>query len=88
MSVRKIVRITEARPQEGRRLALAFDDGASGVADVSRLLVGPVFEKIRRSDEAFARVTLDGYGGIARPNGADLDPLVLYELATSETAAS
>jgi len=50
--------------------------------------VGPVFEGIRESDEVFARVTLDGYGSIAWPNGADLDPSVLYELATSESAAS
>jgi hypothetical protein len=88
MSARKIVRITEVQSQEGRRLALIFDDGSSGVADVSRLLAGPVFEEIRQSDEAFARVTLDGYGSIAWPNGADLDPWVLYELATSESAAS
>ena len=88
MSARKIVRITEVQAQEGRRLALTFDDGVSGVADVSRLLVGPVFEEIRQSEEAFVRVTLDGYGSIAWPNGADLDPSVLYELATSESAAS
>jgi hypothetical protein len=55
---------------------------------VSKLLVGPVFEEIRRSDEAFARVMLDGYGRIDWPNGADLDPWVLYELTTYETAAS
>ena len=60
-----MVRITEVQPREGRCLALTFDDGASGVADVSRLLVGPVFEEIRRSDESFAQVTLDGYGSIA-----------------------
>lgn len=88
MSTRRIVRITGVQPQGGRRLALTFDDGASGVADVSSLLVGPVFEEIRQSDEAFARVALDGYGSIAWPNGADLDPWVLYQLATSETAAS
>jgi len=88
MNTRKIVRITEVRPRGARRLALTFDDGASGVADVSRLLVGPVFEEILRSDDAFARVTLDGYGSIVWPNGADLDPTVLYELATTETAAS
>lgn len=88
MSARRIVRISEVQPKEGRSLVLTFDDGTRGVADVSRLLVGPVFEEIRRSDEAFARVTLDGYGSIAWPNGADLDPWVLYELTTSETAAS
>lgn len=88
MSARKIVRISEVQPKEGRRLALTFDDGTRGVADVSRLLVGPVFEEIRRSDEVFAQVVLDGYGSIAWPNGADLDPWVLYRLTTSETAAS
>lgn len=88
MNARKIVRVTEVQPREGWRLALTFDDGATGVADVSTLLLGPVFDEIRRSDEAFSRVTLDGYGSIAWPNGADLDPWVLYELATSETAAS
>lgn len=88
MSSRKVVRITEVQPKEGRRLALAFDDGTRGVADVSRLLVGPVFEQIRASDEAFADVKLDGYGSIGWPNGADLDARVLYELATSRTTAS
>jgi hypothetical protein len=84
MNARKIVRVTEVQPKEGRSLALTFEDGTMGVADVSRLLVGPVFEEIRQSDEAFALVTLDGYGSVAWPNGADLDP----ELTTSETAAS
>lgn len=88
MNTRRTVRITEVQPKEGRKLALTFDDGTRGIADVSRLLVGPVFEEIRRSDEAFAGVTLDGYGSVAWPNGADLDPWVLYELTNSETAAS
>ena len=88
MSTRKVVLIIEVQPREGRRLALTFDDGTKGVADVSQLLVGPVFGNIRESDEALARVTLDGYGGIAWPNGADLDPWVLYELTASKTTAS
>lgn len=88
MNTRRTVRITEVQPKEGRNLALTFDDGTKGIADVSRLLVGPVFEEIRQSDEAFAGVTLDGYGSVAWPNGADLDPWVLYELITSKTAAS
>lgn len=88
MTTRRIVRVTDARPLEARRLALTFDDGTEGVADVSRLLVGPVFEEIRASHEAFAEVTLDGYGSIAWPNGADLDAWVLYELTATETAAS
>lgn len=88
MTAPRMVRVTEVRPREGRRLALKFDDGTQGVADVAQLLKGPVFEEIRRDHEAFARVELDGYGSIMWPNGADLDPWVLYELTTSETAAS
>lgn len=86
MTARKMVRVTGVRPREGRRLELKFDDGIQGVADVSQLLVGPVFEEIRRDDAAFAQVSLDGYGSIMWPNGADLDPWVLYGLTASETA--
>jgi hypothetical protein len=88
MTSPKIVRITEVQPREGRRLALSFDDGTRGIADVSRVLVGPVFDEIRGSDRAFRGVRLDGYGSISWPNGADLDPWVLYELTAAETAAS
>lgn len=88
MNTRKTVRIADVQPKKGRNLALTFDDGTRGIADVSRLLVGPVFDEIRRSDEAFAGVTLDGYGSVAWPNGADLDPWVLYGLTTFEPAAS
>lgn len=88
MTSRKVVRITRVEPREGRRMALSFDDGTVGVADVSQLLVGPVFEDIRRDDEAFAQVGLDGYGSISWPNGADLDARVLHEMTVSETAAS
>ncbi|MGI8407926.1 MAG: DUF2442 domain-containing protein [Actinomycetota bacterium] len=87
MRTRKIVRITQVQPKEGRRLALTFDDGTDGVADVSGLLVGPIFEKILASDDAFAEVALDGYGGIAWPNDADLDPWVLFKLTVSEPAS-
>jgi hypothetical protein len=88
MSGHKVVRVVGVEPREERRLALTFDDGTAGLADVSGLLVGPVFDEIRREDELFAQVTLDGYGSICWPNGADLDAWVLYELTVSETAAS
>jgi hypothetical protein len=88
MSKHKVVRIVDVAPREGRRLALTFDDGTYGSADVSRLLVGPAFEAIREDDHVFAEVQLDGYGSISWPNGADLDAWVLYELTVAETAAT
>lgn len=88
MSIHKIVKVVRVKPREERRLALTFDDGTTGIADVSALLVGPVFEEIRRDDALFAQVDLDGYGSMAWPNGADLDAWVLYELTATQTAAS
>lgn len=80
MTTHQLVRIRLVEPLEGRRLALTFDDGTSGIADVSELLEGPVFEEIRDSDDLFGRVELDGYGSITWPNGADLDARVLRDL--------
>lgn len=67
MTSRKIVRVTEVRPKELRRLALRFDDGTEGVADVEGLLAGPVFEEIRLSDDVFAEVDLDGLAASPGP---------------------
>jgi Protein of unknown function (DUF2442) len=88
MSKHRIVRVIEVEAREGRKLALTFDDGTSGVADVTDLLIGPVFEAIREDDRAFAQVGLDGYGSISWRSGADLDAWVLHELTAAETAAT
>ena len=44
--------------------------------DVSRLLVGPVFEPIRKDMSVFAKVRVEG-ATVVWPNGADLCPDVL-----------
>ena len=88
MKTQDVVRIRSVAPLEGRRLALAFEDGTSGVADISALLEGPVFQEIRRDDAAFRQVDLDGYGSISWPNGADLDARVLRDLTVSESATA
>ena len=78
--------ITEARPQEGHRIWLRFDDGAEGVVDLAALVpfVG-IFEPLR--DQArFEDMRLDPeLGTICWPNGADLDPLVLYARITGSS---
>ncbi len=88
MKTQDVVRIRSVEPLEGRRLALTFDDGTAGVADVLALLEGPVFEEIRSDDAGFRRVDLDGYGSISWPNGADLDARVLRDLTVSESATA
>jgi hypothetical protein len=51
-----LLRIREAEPLEGFKLRLTMTDGSTIEREVSRLLAGPVFEKIRRDPALFAEV--------------------------------
>ena len=60
---------------------VVFADGEVRDVDIEPLLAGPVFEALR-DRTAFAQVDVDEYGEtIVWPNGADLDPDVLYGIA-------
>jgi Protein of unknown function (DUF2442) len=60
---------------------VVFADGEVRDVDIEPLLGGPVFEDLR-DPSAFAQVDVDEYGEtIVWPNGADLDPDVLYGIA-------
>ena len=63
----------------GYRLHLEFEDGVEGVVDLTReLSFRGVFEPMR-DPKYFAQVQIDPeLGTVAWPNGADLDPDVLY----------
>lgn len=67
----------------GRRLRLRFDDGVEGVVDIAEMIeFHGVFEPLR-DPVYFAQVAVSPETGtIAWPNGADLDPVVLYREAT------
>ena len=71
-----LLRIREVKVLEGFRLSLELTDGSVIERDVSRLLVGPVFEPIRKDPAVFAGVRVEG-GTVVWPNGADLCPDVL-----------
>jgi hypothetical protein len=76
-------RIVAAKPKSGLTLELTFADGWRGLVDLSPWIVGStgVFAALR-DPAVFRQVTVDGDAGtIVWPNGADLDPDVLYELA-------
>jgi|HubBroStandDraft_6_1064221.scaffolds.fasta_scaffold1324844_1 hypothetical protein len=65
------------------RLHLRFEDGVEGVVDLApHLSFRGIFEPLR--DPAyFAEVRVDaGLGTVVWPNGADLDPDVLYGRVT------
>lgn len=76
-------RIVAASAGPGFTVDLAFADGSRGSVDLSRWIADShgVFAALR--DRAvFTQVAVDrGAGTIVWPNGADLDPDVLYELA-------
>ena len=76
-------RLMAARHVDGYRIELRFDDGHAGIVDLADELSGEVFEPLRDVD-LFKAFRLDPeLGTITWPNGADLAPEFLYELARS-----
>jgi hypothetical protein len=73
-------------PLDGYKLHLRFDDGVEGMFDLApRIEFSGVFEPLREP-AFFARVTVDPeIGTVVWPNGADLDPRVLYEAVTGKS---
>ena len=81
--------ITEVRHVRDYRLHLRFSDGSEGEVDVDRVIAfHGIFEALRDPAE-FRRVYVDPEAGtIVWPNGADLDPLVLYSEITGRSIES
>lgn len=83
-----MVRVATVRPLEGFRLRVGFTDGTERDIDVGRYLRGPVFAEIRRDRSMFEAIAVDKeLGVVVWPNGADIDPDVLYGLYEPAWAA-
>jgi hypothetical protein len=76
------MRVTEVKPRDGFRLEIVFADGRTVTVALGDRLFGPVFEPLR-DPGLFRQVTVDPYGAVCWPNGADLAPDALYQLALS-----
>jgi hypothetical protein len=75
--------VVAVEPKPSFVVAITFADGLRGSVDLSRWIVPSqgVFAALR-DPVVFNQVTVDHEAGtIVWPNGADLDPDVLYELA-------
>jgi hypothetical protein len=75
--------IVDVKSLGGHRLRIRFDDGVEGTIDLaSRIRFDGVFALL--ADPAyFSQVRVHPeLGTIFWPNGADLDPVVLYSLVT------
>jgi uncharacterized protein YndB with AHSA1/START domain len=67
----------------GHRLAVTFRDGTSGIVDLSRVKPDPsqgVFAALA-DPRLFEQARIE-LGAVSWPNGADLDPLWMYERIT------
>lgn len=82
-----LVDIVHVEARGPYRLHLRFADGVAGDVDLERLIrFDGVFAAIR-SPDVFAAVRVDPeLGTIVWPNGADLDPAVLYAAVRGEKA--
>jgi hypothetical protein len=81
--------ITAVRYLGDHRLHLVFADGAEGDVDIATLIkFHGVFEPLSDVGQ-FSQVFVDPEAGtVVWPNGADLDPLVLYAAATNQSIES
>jgi hypothetical protein len=77
--------IVEVRPLTQYRVYLRFEDGIEGEVDVAKLIdFSGVFAPLKDRRE-FAKVRVHPeLGTIVWPNGADLDPDVLYAEVTGQ----
>lgn len=71
--------IVSAKSMGGHRLHLCFEDGVEGVVDLGPILTFLGIFAPLKDPAYFAQVRVDPeLGSVSWPNGADLDPDVLY----------
>lgn len=75
--------IIEVQPLEGYRLRLRFEDGVVGEVDLEKMIQFEGIFAPLKDRATFIQVHVNPeVGTIVWPNGADLDPLVLYSHLT------
>ena len=83
-----MLHVTAAKYLGGYRIWLSFSDGTCGEADLASYLTGPAFEPLK-DQELFRQVAFDREAHtIVWPNGADLAPEFLHELAVGSANVS
>ena len=76
--MKKLIRVHEVEPLHDFVVCVTFTNDEQRAIDLTRYIErGPIFEPVR-SDAAFFRAVHVAGGTIAWPNGADIDPDVLY----------
>ena len=77
--------VVAVEPVRAYLLRIRFEDGVEGEVDVEEIVqFAGIFESLKDWTE-FLKVRVDGESGtVCWPNGADLDPDVLYAKVTGE----
>jgi hypothetical protein len=79
-------RVVRVVPLDRYKLSIEFDDGVAGIIDLSDRLTGEMFEPLR-DEAAFRQVSIDEFGAVCWPNGADFAPDAMHaELIASRKA--
>ena len=76
-SLGRLVRVRKATPLAGFTMRLEFEDGTQKELNLEPFLRGSIFKPVREDLALFRQVKIEG-GTIVWPNGADIDPDVLY----------
>ena len=81
-----MIRVVRAEYRNDYRIWVEFNDGSSGVADLSDVLWGTMFEPLK-DVEMFRKFEVSPvFSTIIWQNGADLAPEALYERAIKKAA--
>jgi len=74
-----MVRVRDVKPLTAFEVEVAFTDGSVRRIDLAPYLRGPIFQPLVDDPALFRSVYVEPVGKtLAWPNGADLDPDVLY----------
>ena len=74
-----MTRIRDVAVLDGFMVRLSFTDGTDKIVDLEPYLKGEVFQPLMKDRRLFSDVRVDPeLGTIVWPNGADIDPDVLY----------
>ena len=76
-----LVRALTVQPLTGFSVRVTFTDGSGRDIDLAPYLHGPIFEPVRREVDLFRAIRVE-FGALTWPNGADIDPDVLYHGGT------
>lgn len=80
-----LVDVIDVRPLDAYRLRLTFEDGVEGDVDITKLVTFTGVFAPLAEQHYFRQVAVNPDSGtVCWPNGADIDPDVLYSQATGQ----